>query len=197
MNLQNMIRLCARNQHLSSFVKIPRSRALLIQSTFAASRSAAQFNSRLVSTEAFDFNKRESLTQSTIKNVKLQFRKYKLRIAGFKLYESIADQIDYAAFMTKLELPDTFSSWFMVTELHVWMLMARLMANPYEGRTLRNFIVEALWKDVTTRSKKLGLENDSTNWQFYEMVGCKVQLKPEEVTHLFTQEENSCAQATQ
>uniref|UniRef100_A0A0A9Z740 Ubiquinol-cytochrome c reductase complex chaperone CBP3 n=1 Tax=Lygus hesperus TaxID=30085 RepID=A0A0A9Z740_LYGHE len=169
MNLQNIVRLCARNQQLTFFVKTPHSRVFL-KSAFAASRFPAQFESRLVSTEAFDINKRESLSQTTLKKVKLQFRKYKLRVAGFKLYESIADQIDYAAFMTKLEMPDTFNSWFMLTELHVWMLMARLMANPYEGRTLRNFLVEALWKDVTTRSKKLGSEHMSiVRTQIYEL----------------------------
>ncbi|BES92268.1 Ubiquinol-cytochrome C chaperone [Nesidiocoris tenuis] len=116
---------------------------------------------RTVSTETFGIDKRDGFGQSIKKRIRTYIRTTKLRAAGFKLYEQIADQIDYATFMTKLELPDTFYSWFMITELHVWMLMARLMANPYDGRSVRNNIVEALWKDVTTRAKQLGPEHSS------------------------------------
>ncbi|KOB51904.1 Ubiquinol-cytochrome c reductase complex chaperone CBP3-like protein, partial [Operophtera brumata] len=34
----------------------------------------------------------------------------------------------YDEWFEKLELPDTFASWFIITELHVWMLMVRYMA---------------------------------------------------------------------
>jgi len=52
-------------------------------------------------------------------------------------------------------MPDTFYSWFLVTELHVWMLMVRTMAEGEEGRFVRNSIVEAMWEDVSTRAKRL------------------------------------------
>ena len=61
-----------------------------------------------------------------------------------------------AAF-TGLNMPDTFYSWFLVTELHVWMLMARLMNEGEKGRLVRNAVVEALWQDVDFRSKQLGV----------------------------------------
>lgn len=54
-------------------------------------------------------------------------------------------------------MPDTFYSWFLVTELHVWMVMVRLMAEGEEGKFTRNALVEALWEDTETRSKKLGV----------------------------------------
>lgn len=54
-------------------------------------------------------------------------------------------------------MPDTFYSWFVVTELHVWMLSARVMAEGDDGRILRNGIVEALWCDVQLRTKKVGV----------------------------------------
>lgn len=59
--------------------------------------------------------------------------------------------------MEKHDLPDTFYSWFVITELHIWMLSARAMAEGKEGQLLRNSLVEALWTDVAKRTKKLGV----------------------------------------
>jgi cytochrome b pre-mRNA-processing protein 3 len=59
-------------------------------------------------------------------------------------------------------MPDTFNSWFLVTELHVWMLMVRAMAEGDEGRFVRNNIVEAMWEDVITRVKKLEVCTENT-----------------------------------
>jgi cytochrome b pre-mRNA-processing protein 3 len=56
-----------------------------------------------------------------------------------------------------MNLPDTFHTWFLVTELHVWMLMVRLMNEGKEGRLIRNGLVNALWDDVEQRSKQLGV----------------------------------------
>jgi cytochrome b pre-mRNA-processing protein 3 len=88
-----------------------------------------------------------------------------MKLASFYLYETVADNINYMEFFDHFELPDTFNSWFVVTELHVWMLLVRAMAegseNGQDGRFLRNAIVEAMWSDVNTRSKKLGADNPS------------------------------------
>lgn len=77
------------------------------------------------------------------------------------LYESVADGVNYIQFFEKHNMPNTFNSWFLVTELHVWMLMVRAMAEGSEsgqdGRVLRNSIVESMWTDVNTRAKKLGV----------------------------------------
>jgi hypothetical protein len=59
-------------------------------------------------------------------------------------------------------MPDTFYSWFLVTELHVWILMVRTMAEGEEGRFVRNNIVEAMWEDVSTRVKKLEVCTENT-----------------------------------
>ncbi|KDR09875.1 Ubiquinol-cytochrome c reductase complex chaperone CBP3-like protein, partial [Zootermopsis nevadensis] len=61
----------------------------------------------------------------------------------------------------EFHMPDTFYSWFLVTELHVWMLMVRTMAEGEEGRFVRNNIIEAMWEDVSTRVKKLEPTNSS------------------------------------
>lgn len=58
--------------------------------------------------------------------------------------------------LSELNLPDTFNSWFIITELHLWMIFVRLMNESTRGKMIRNFVVEALWNDVEFRSKKLG-----------------------------------------
>ncbi|KAK9505677.1 hypothetical protein O3M35_009672 [Rhynocoris fuscipes] len=99
--------------------------------------------------------------QNLVHNIKLQFKKYKLKAAGYHLYESVADNVDYHSFLKEFRMPDTFHSWFLVTELHVWMLMSMLMAEPKYGRYIRNSMVEAMWSDVSARAKKLCNEQPS------------------------------------
>ncbi|XP_044756332.1 ubiquinol-cytochrome-c reductase complex assembly factor 1 isoform X2 [Coccinella septempunctata] len=86
----------------------------------------------------------------------LQFNKTKLKVIAYDQYEILVDNIDYIEFFEELDLPDTFYSWFVVTELHLWMLSARAMAEGTDGRLIRNTLVEALWADVLQRVKKLG-----------------------------------------
>lgn len=116
---------------------------------------------RKASISTRNYEKKTSLIQGFFQNIKIQFQKYRLRATGFHLYESVADDVDHTSFMRELRMPDTYSSWFLITELHVWMLMAMLMRDPKYGRFLRNCIVEAMWDDVTTRAKKLGKEHSS------------------------------------
>lgn len=52
-------------------------------------------------------------------------------------------------------MPDTFASWFVVLELHVWLLCARAMQDGEEGKLVRNAIIEAMWEDNELKSKKL------------------------------------------
>lgn len=83
------------------------------------------------------------------------------------LYENVADNINYIEFFEEFHLPDTFNSWFLVTELHCWLILTRVMQEGSEsgedGRFLRNCIVEAMWRDVQTRAKKLGMANPSAS----------------------------------
>lgn len=89
----------------------------------------------------------------------------RLRVSSYLMYQSVADSINYKAIFSQFNLPNTFNSWFLVTELHVWMLLVRAMAEGSEtgedGRFMRNCIVEAMWADVNSRAKKLGSQNPS------------------------------------
>ncbi|XP_011496540.1 PREDICTED: ubiquinol-cytochrome-c reductase complex assembly factor 1 [Ceratosolen solmsi marchali] len=84
-----------------------------------------------------------------------------LTLRGAILYENIVDKLDYNYFYKEFTMEDTFFSWFLITELHVWMLMLRVMQEGENGLNLRNYIVEAMWNDVNIRAKKLGATNST------------------------------------
>ncbi|XP_048479136.1 ubiquinol-cytochrome-c reductase complex assembly factor 1 [Plutella xylostella] len=97
----------------------------------------------------------------------------RLKLSGYFLYESVPAQVNYVEWFSKCEIEDTFSSWFYITELHVWLLMVRCMAEDAtnaaqkeryvkgDGWFIRNCIVEALWADVSNRIKLLDGANPS------------------------------------
>lgn len=92
----------------------------------------------------------------------------RLKLTGYFLYECVPDSVSYEEWFEHLELPDTFASWFIITELHVWLLLVRYMAEDVtsttsekknyvngNGHFVRNCIIEALWADVANRIKFL------------------------------------------
>ncbi|KAJ3641154.1 hypothetical protein Zmor_027671 [Zophobas morio] len=111
--------------------------------------------------EAKHSQKDDSLVKKIVKKIPF-FNPSKTQImaSGYFLYESVADKVNYLDFFQELDLPDTFYSWFVVTELHIWMISARAMAEGDDGRLLRNYLVEALWNDVGQRIKRLGGESN-------------------------------------
>lgn len=80
--------------------------------------------------------------------------KYRLKNTTIFLYESCTDAVPIENFLTHLSLPDNYLSWFLVTELHVWMMQVRAMAEGKEGRVIRNEVVARMWEDCDTRIKK-------------------------------------------
>lgn len=99
----------------------------------------------------------------------------KLKRSGFLLYESACGNALTSDFFQVCDLPDTFYSFFVVTEIHVWMLMARLMAEGEEGRFTRNAMVEAMWQDCEQRSKKLGAATLSVRQEQIQNLGSSFQ----------------------
>jgi len=82
--------------------------------------------------------------------------KAKLKACGYMLETHCSQGIDVKQFMEAFDMPDTFFSWFLVTELHVWLMGARLMQEGDAGRMVRNSMVEALWTDCENRAKAIG-----------------------------------------
>uniref|UniRef100_A0A1B6C9K3 Ubiquinol-cytochrome c chaperone domain-containing protein n=1 Tax=Clastoptera arizonana TaxID=38151 RepID=A0A1B6C9K3_9HEMI len=116
-------------------------------------RQAATHTSGFVKTQP-------NLMKKLAKKIKeFTFLNSKLKASGYFLYETVSDQIPYEYFFKEYKMPDTFNSWFLITELHVWMLMVRCMAEDEDGRKVRNGIVESMWQDVILKAKKLGSEH--------------------------------------
>lgn len=74
-----------------------------------------------------------------------------LRLSAAYLYVACTDKVPVELFFKELNLPDTFYSWFLITEVHCWMMMTRLMAEGSEGRFGRNELVKCLWEDCDER----------------------------------------------
>ncbi|XP_011055467.1 PREDICTED: ubiquinol-cytochrome-c reductase complex assembly factor 1 [Acromyrmex echinatior] len=87
----------------------------------------------------------------------LDVQKYRNMDIGYEIYEHVIGQVDYPFFFKHFNMPDTFFAWFLVTELHVWMIMIRYMANEKDGKAIRNFAVAAMWQDTQARIENLGL----------------------------------------
>lgn len=59
-------------------------------------------------------------------------------------------------------MPNTFNSWFLITEIHVWMLMVRAMGERQHAELIRNNVVESLWSDVMIRTQTLAPDEART-----------------------------------
>ncbi|XP_012257361.2 ubiquinol-cytochrome-c reductase complex assembly factor 1 [Athalia rosae] len=134
-----------------------------------AQRTASTSFTRTVHTQTMS---RVSAAQQAVSEpgfVKKMMKKYnlfwfnqsKLKRSGTYLYESIQNHIEYRKFIAEFQLADTFFTWFLITELHIWMLMVRTMAEGEDGKYTRNSMIEAMWADVATRAKILWPDNSS------------------------------------
>ncbi|EAT36901.1 AAEL011048-PA [Aedes aegypti] len=141
-----------------------------LKPNFALAQQQAQYSNGSPSTlpaqaKASDEGKEGFIKRFIKKMGWIDNSRVRLRVSSCTLYESVADNINYDEFFTYFKMPDTFNTWFLITELHVWMLLVRSMAEGAEkddaGRFLRNCIVETMWNDVTTRAKQLSAHNPS------------------------------------
>jgi len=140
---------CFRHQLLS--------RPLLLPSSKILQNSKRTIMSSNPDLNIFGSSNKEDGIIQRIKN-KMGFTetpKSVLLASGYFWYIKVADEVNYKHFFEICELEDTFSSWFYVMELHVWLLAARLMDEGEQGRVVRNSMLKAMWEDVDVRSKKL------------------------------------------
>lgn len=83
--------------------------------------------------------------------------KYILKNSSCHLYIACTDLVDVVPFIDHLKLDDTFSTWFRITKLHVWMILVRCMKEGKpNGELLRNELISRMWEDTTARMDKLG-----------------------------------------
>ena len=76
--------------------------------------------------------------------------------SGLGLCTKATHDIDVVEWFKVFGMPDTFYSWWLITELHVWLLAVRLRvgATP-EGDQLVKNMAESLWQDLEARMKKV------------------------------------------
>ncbi|XP_031621125.1 ubiquinol-cytochrome-c reductase complex assembly factor 1 [Contarinia nasturtii] len=71
------------------------------------------------------------------------------------VYAKTMDTVKHVDFLTKFNMPNSFNSWFLITEIHVWILMVRAMAENENGKAIRDSIVEAMWTDSMQRATSM------------------------------------------
>ncbi|KAM3921208.1 ubiquinol-cytochrome c reductase complex assembly factor 1 [Leptodactylus fuscus] len=88
----------------------------------------------------------------------LKYSKWKIKIAALHMYTCCVEKIDYDEFFEKCNLPDTLNSWFLVTQLHVWMCLVRMKQEGRAGKYMCKFIVFSMWEDAEQRGKVMGID---------------------------------------
>ena len=78
--------------------------------------------------------------------------KSELGLAGSYLMNRCANGVDVLGFFKEFDLPDTFFSWYMVSELHLWMISVRLMSEDCNDcQEVRNWMLKQFWNDCDAR----------------------------------------------
>ena len=52
---------------------------------------------------------------------------------------NVLSQVDLQTFFEMFDMPDTYYSWWLVTELHAWMLSVRLSVGNSRGKKIVNY----------------------------------------------------------
>ncbi|XP_072100219.1 ubiquinol-cytochrome c reductase complex assembly factor 1 isoform X1 [Mobula birostris] len=89
----------------------------------------------------------------------LKYSKWKIKIAGLRMYACCVEKIDYEEIFARCSLSDTLSSWFLVTQLHVWISLVRMKQEGREGKYMCRYIVHSMWEDLQQRGKLMGIES--------------------------------------
>ncbi|EDO34002.1 predicted protein [Nematostella vectensis] len=77
------------------------------------------------------------------------------------MYKCCVEGINYEDFFRACGMPDTFQSWFLINQLHIWMCLVRLKPEGKDGQYLYRKLVSIMWQDVEARMKIMG-QIDST-----------------------------------
>ena len=88
------------------------------------------------------------------------------------MYECCADGLAYDKLYKAAGMPDTFQSWFLVNQLHVWMCLVRLKPLGKDGRFMYRQVVRIFWEDVEERMKVMGV---SSNYHMFKICTFLIQ----------------------
>ncbi|XP_001626102.3 ubiquinol-cytochrome-c reductase complex assembly factor 1 [Nematostella vectensis] len=127
----------------------------------------------LSSVEGSQADAEATLPQEQQDTVGLKLMKIVGRLGGFyskssvltrsamAMYKCCVEGINYEDFFRACGMPDTFQSWFLINQLHIWMCLVRLKREGKDGQYLYRKLVSIMWQDVEARMKIMG-QIDST-----------------------------------
>lgn len=152
--------LCCENQTMQQFYKINRNINTFHQLNQITKTTGAEYL----------YEKKSPWVKSLVKKLGWKFiYKGKFSMLGFELYESLIKDIDYLQFFKDFEMEDTFHSWFLIVELHVWMLSVRVMRDEEYGRVVRDGLISTMWSDVDERSQHMTILKSTQTAQVREL----------------------------
>ncbi|XP_033727505.1 ubiquinol-cytochrome-c reductase complex assembly factor 1-like isoform X2 [Pecten maximus] len=93
-----------------------------------------------------------------------------IELAAYRIWLCISDHTDHGQFIEALGLPDTFNTWFLVNELHIWIILTRLNFEGVEGRYFRNVLITMMWKSTETRMKEMETVTFSERKEYSEQM---------------------------
>lgn len=160
--------------------------SLLQRTTVAIPAAAALQCRRTIQTSFYVSKKRtpEAIKYTESSGTLLQrirkkiFRESELRVSktvllrsGNGLATTATHKVDVVQWFKAFDMPDTFFSWWLVTEIHAWMLCTRVkVGDTADGEAIRNIIIEGLWEDLETRTKQVsGLTGSRRKNQVWDL----------------------------
>ncbi|VDD81867.1 unnamed protein product [Mesocestoides corti] len=72
----------------------------------------------------------------------LRYPSSRLKLSGENMFAICAEYPEFSDFVTKLQLPDTFQTWFSITTLHIWLCLVRLRREGLEGSILKRAFIQ-------------------------------------------------------
>jgi len=152
-NIQNM--LCSSLMPISQHCLVTKYSLMIPQYIRCANFNSSAI-SNIDSTESSD---KQNIFQKLYRKVipeRLSVSKSSLHRSGATLSACCTHEVDLQTFFEMFDMPDTYYSWWLVTELHAWMLSVRLsVGNSREGLFCRNQMVETIYTDMDERAKKV------------------------------------------
>jgi len=102
---------------------------------------------------------------------KTRVSKSQLGRSGQGLTTLATHRVSVVDWFRLLDMPDTFYSWWLITELHAWMICVRVrVGNTPEGEQLMNLMVGGLWDDLEQRMKKVpGMTGSRRSNQIWDL----------------------------
>jgi len=85
----------------------------------------------------------------------LQVPDRNLRQSGLNLYVCCTDFIDFQHFLQETGIPDTFISWWLTLQLHMWLTCVKLSQMGPEGFLLLQHFYSYMWADVEQRLRNI------------------------------------------